>query len=85
MLTGTSVTRSLQKVQPNQASSRTSTSSLPCSNSVPSRSVNVNNEWQVARGASKVSTREDDSKEQGVLSQVSNDSITSWSEEADGR
>jgi hypothetical protein len=39
----------------------------------------------VARGASKVSTREDDSKEQGVLSQVSNDSITSWSEEADGR
>jgi hypothetical protein len=42
----------------------------------------------VARGASEAGTSlesEDDSKAQGALSQVSNDSITSWSEEADGK
>ncbi|KIM78894.1 hypothetical protein PILCRDRAFT_824013 [Piloderma croceum F 1598] len=82
------VGRSLQTLQPNQAPSRTSTPSLPCSNSVTSRSVNINYGWQVARGASEVGTwpeGEDDSKEQGALSQVSNDSITSWSVEAGGR
>jgi hypothetical protein len=86
MPTGKSVLKLLPQLQPGHTPSRTATPILPRPDAGTSRSVDINHEWQVTRGAPKVGKvpegAREDSMKQGMLSQVSNDSIESWSDEA---